>query len=467
MLGIVAGNYAGSNGIYLNPSSIANDKIRWDLNIVTADVFLFNDYFYLPKKKANFFNVISGEYDFPYYDKPHGTGERNIYTYYKDKSPKHIFSNVRVIGPSAMFRFEKDHSFAVHTAFRSISSTDMPYDMANFMFHTMDFDPQHNIRYERDNYHASAVAFCELGVTYANVIRRTGRHHWSGGITMNYLFAHAGGYYSGGYTDYVVYNDSILNVNELNGEYGVAMPVDYTSDDPKWFEEPIKGSGFGVDIGFTYQFRRKGYRRPLLKSCYQKCFEPYDFKISVALLDVGFVTMSTNAQKHRFDGVSNNHINVQQIDYNNLQAEMEEISELLYGDPKASYVDDRFSLILPTALSIQYDYHLKDPFYISGIAIVPMKVFGSQMRRPYLLAVVPRYETRHIEINLPVSLYDLQYPHIGLSIRIHDFTIGSDRLGGFFTNRDFTGADVYFSYKVNLDFPARKCKPDKNNPCKW
>jgi hypothetical protein len=51
---------------------------------------------------------------------------------------------------------------------------------------------------------------------------------------------------------------------------------------------------------------------------------------------------------------------------------------------------------------------------------------------------------------MPLILYDYKYPRIGLSIRLEGFTIGTDNLGSYLSARDFTGSDIYISYKINL-----------------
>ena len=77
------------------------------------------------------------------------------------------------------------------------------------------------------------------------------------------------------------------------------------------------------------------------------------------------------------------------------------------------------------------------------------------MRRPALIAITPRYETRLFEINLPVSLYDFRDPAIGLAVRIYSLVIGTEKLGTFLNLTDVRGMDVYFSLGININ-PKKK-----------
>ena len=105
---------------------------------------------------------------------------------------------------------------------------------------------------------------------------------------------------------------------------------------------------------------------------------------------------------------------------------------------------------LPTALSVQMDINYTGNWYINGILIYPLMLRSAGIVRPAQLAVTPRYETDHFEVDLPVSMYDFKRPRIGISMRLFFLTIGTDKLGGFFNLSDFTGMDFYMALKWNF-----------------
>ena len=463
-LGMVTGNFSGSAGVSINPASIANSRIRIDYGLFSVHSFVENNYFYLPAEQASFIKIIDGTYRFPFFAKPYGEGSRNVYSYYMDPSDKDIFVNTRIDGPSAMFGLN-DHIFAVHSSFRVVSSTRrLPYDIANFSYYAMDFYPQHNIYYQRENYAMASMAWWEIGFSYATILARPFRSLWSAGITLNWVGGYSGAYVDGRQTDYIVYNDSILNVDYLDGELGLSLPVDYQTDEVDFSERMIRGTGLGVDLGITYQYRDKPYMRKYKGMYYRKKFEDYLYKIGFSLLDLGWVTFRHNAQRHAYDGVSNHHINADLLTYDNIQDELDVTSELLYGDPGASYRGDNFRVYLPLSVSVQMDYHPAGPWFINATLVAPLQLVKPMIERPFLLAVTPRYETRHLEISLPVVLYDMLYPRIGLSIRFYGLTVGSDNLGGFLGYKDFTGYDFYLGYKINFTGMKRAFQ-SRRDPC--
>jgi hypothetical protein len=107
-------------------------------------------------------------------------------------------------------------------------------------------------------------------------------------------------------------------------------------------------------------------------------------------------------------------------------------------------------VFLPTAISIQGDYRIYPKWYAGAVFIHPVRFGKSFIRRPAQVAVVPRYETPKFEVALPLSLYDYQYPRVGLSIRYYFLTIGSDELLSLLGLTDFTGLDFYIALKLNF-----------------
>jgi len=454
-LGLVNGNYSGVSGTLINPASMANGRLSADINLFTVQAFVENNYLYFPSRKASFISLLNGAYDYQLMPKPYGTGNRYVNTYYNDKSLKNILVNTRVMGPSVMFAVY-DHLFAIRTGFRVMSSTRrLPYDMANFSYYGADFKGQHNTYYVRDNYDAAAMAWWEITLSYATVLKRGKSSIWSGGLSGGPLFGYSGAYVTGGDTRYIAYDENALNVEQLNAEFGFSLPVDYNNNDIDFFRPATRGKGWGADLGITWQYRERPYQRRTPRNCYKKTFEDYKFKLGVSLMDIGWVDFTKNAEKHAFENVHNNWIQIEKLDYDNIKDELNTVSALFYGDSSASYRGDRVRIHLPTTLSLQFDYNIYEKWYVNSSAFIPVMYASPMLERPFVIAVTPRYESRFVEVNLPLVLYDFKYPRFGLSVRIDGFTIGTDNLRCFTTGRDFTGADVYVSYRIMIRNDAR------------
>src|ERR1700681_3544607 len=62
-LGIRNSNYAGIQGALLNPSSIADSKLKWDVNVFSIGEVFDNNYLYAPKSSLTLFGfkkIIKG-----------------------------------------------------------------------------------------------------------------------------------------------------------------------------------------------------------------------------------------------------------------------------------------------------------------------------------------------------------------------------------------------------------------------
>src|ERR1017187_5403870 len=103
MFGIANSNYAGLNGIKLNPSSIVDSRLGIDINLLTVGVTFDNNYLYIPKSNLTFFGFanISDQAQHKY------TGYTDAKNYPGDVNKNFNLSTL-VMGPSAMFHIGKN-----------------------------------------------------------------------------------------------------------------------------------------------------------------------------------------------------------------------------------------------------------------------------------------------------------------------------------------------------------------------
>lgn len=456
MWGIVNSNFAGSNGTRLNPSSISTSKLYQDVNILTADIFADNNYLYIHGGDYSVGKLWNNE--FPVYE-PEG----NNFDWYRKNDLKNVYLQIYGKGPS-FFQTRGRHSFALHTGMRVLSSVrNVSYDIANFGYNSLDYVPQHNIRYNNFDLYMNAMGFMEVGATYSYGLYKSGFDDLAAGITVKALFGYSGGYAYVNNIDYIVLNDSTANVLNLDAEAGFSIPIDYDNNDYPDGSGTIKGNGAGIDLGFTYQRKVRSFvSRRYNKLCQQR-YVDYIYKLGVSLIDVGYVRFNKNTEVHAFEDVSRYWYNVDTISYYNMNALTEDFSRVFYGTPDASYRGDAMSIWLPMAFSVQFDYHYVRNWYVNATFIHPVIINKSTVHRPTQIAVTPRFETPEFEAALPVSLYDWKYPRIGLALRYHILTVGTDRLGTFFGFTDLTGADIYFSVKIN--FSRGRCHLKRFIPC--
>ena len=67
-------------------------------------------------------------------------------------------------------------------------------------------------------------------------------------------------------------------------------------------------------------------------------------------------------------------------------------------------------MYLPASLSGQFDYHVKDSWFINSTLIVPLVYKSPMIERPVVFSVAPRFEAGLSNSTFLVVLYDFKYP---------------------------------------------------------
>lgn len=446
MLGATTGNYAGINSIQLNPSAMHNSKTYLEVHLVGLDLFFDNNALFISKSDYRFMNFFEPGYELPMHIE-YGVEERPFYRYDNERR-KTAFVNERLNGPGAMLIW-KQHAFSLSTSVRSVLSMhNIPYDVVNFAYMGLGYQPQQQINYtDKRPFTISGMSWAEIGLSYAYTFHARGFDQWSAGITVKRLMGFGGMYVHSSDLDYIVLNDSTFNVNNLDADIGVALPLDYNANTVN--TAPLfKGGGFGFDVGVTYRRLAHHHQHDYTTSLCAAPYEDYIYRIGIALIDIGGIRFGENAVKMKIDNRPSSWENVNRINFSSINQILDTISYQFYGDTTSAYVDDQFTLWLPSAISAQFDYHLKEHWFVNASMIYGFPLAKGALSRPAQISITPRYETRIFEASMPVSLYDWTEPRIGLALRLYGITIGTDKLGGFFHFSNFTGLDFYFSIKL-------------------
>jgi hypothetical protein len=450
MLGAVLGNYAGVNSTQLNPSALANSKTWLDLELFGIDAFMQNNMLYQSSSDYSFSHFFQSGYHWPTHAEGYGTEVRVFYVH-KNTKPKNAYVDVRINGPGAMLVWGKS-AFAVTTAFRNVfSAYNVPYDAANFAYLGMNYRPQQNINYQDNKpFSLTQMSWVEIGLTYAYEVYSKGFNKISAGISARRLMGYSGVYANSYNLNYNVIDDSTLQVRNMKAEMGISAPVDYDNNQ-LWNDKIFKGGGFSFDLGVTYQRLLRPHENQYFTKLCAPRYEDYLYRISFALIDVGAISFNTHSRKYVIDNRASYWDQTTHIKFTGVNQMMDSISYMFYGDRNAAKAGNKFTIWLPSAFSIQFDYHLNTNTYINASLIYPITFSKISLHRPAELSITPRYEKSWFEISVPLSLYDWYLPRIGLALRVYGFTIGTDKLGGYFNISNFTGLDFYFSVKYSLD----------------
>lgn len=477
MLGIRSSNYAGLNGIGLNPSSAIDNRLKLDINIASAGVTLENDFLFIQKKDLNFlgFGNIVDRIDAKEYLEKFVKGEATA---------KNLTFGSTIMGPSLMITFNKKHTLAVSYQLRSgISVNNVLPEVAHYGFTELGdsnlYTPNPNQFRARD-FTFNTLMWQEYNLTYGTVFHNKNRHMLKGAATVKYLGGIIGSYVRDPDVNFNVANDSTLIFGPSSFEYG---RVSYNTFDAKAEDKQriINGGGFGWDLGFAYEWRKDP-----AKYTYEmdgKMMEDpeqnkYWLRLGASLIDMGRINFKHNSKVFNIN--SSDPLSVypdfkhddfdSQLDFDSTVSAIFYAGDSSFMDGTGAFVNtdffdspprnksfsgakESFKMETPAAWSIQADWNMIGRFYLNATVIQGFKHKKNPgIDRPDILSLTPRYESEWVDISLPFSVinYEKSQARLGFAIRLGSVFFGSDKIGTLLGFNDLYGMDAYAGLKVSL-----------------
>lgn len=434
MLGISNSNFAGNMGMGLNPSLFVGSPYLQELNFISADFFVDNDYAFVKKRSRFITKSLTGE----------SIPEDRFGDYYDSKT-KNAYSSVFLRGPSFIQNKEK-FSWGVHTALRSaVSATDVPFHVAKFIKEGFDYIPQHDQDWESTPFRSAAMLWGELGGTYGRKIYEVrNKKYLAAAVTLKFIAGFDGFYANIDEFDYRLPNSDTLIMYDVTGEYAHAM-----EDQSEGFKKPLalRGYGFGADIGLTYYKGKVHGSGDCNKSA--EILKKYQYRVGLSLIDAGLVMFRNDAKLFTFENASAVWPGIDTVKFPTIMDLDTTLSNQFFSEPGKSQTGDKFNIYLPTALSLQFDYCIAPKFYANATWVQAVPLSKYAIVRSSQIAVSARYETRRFEVTMPLTFYEYTTPHLGIAFRYRFFVIGTDRLGSYTGLWDTTGMDLFFGFKWN------------------
>ncbi|HKK11047.1 MAG TPA: DUF5723 family protein [Bacteroidales bacterium] len=450
-LGMTTGEYAGVNSIHLNPANIINSDYYLDIQLAGAGTFVLNNYIYLRNEDHSVFELISGNPDFPTFIDERGN-ERYVDNW-SGQDLKNGYFNTKVFGPSAMLTYGR-HGFAFSTGARSlIRVKDFSYDIANYVYEQLDYPDFYNVNYINNiDTHMESVQFAEIALSYNYNVFARNFEKVDVGATAKYLLPYNAAKFYLDNADYLMPNSDTLIIFDMNGSLRSSVPVNFDNNNFPDGSGTFKGSGLGLDIGVVYT-RTKSIQRSyerFTRLCRQKKYD-YKYRVGLSILDIGYVALNKNVQVHEYVNANTFWPELSDFQFENVTQSLQEISERLLGAPGASLSEsNNFSMRLPTAISLQADYHYHRNWYFNSTLIYGFPAKENAFSRPHYASVMPRYEGKYFGAGMPFSLHDFKQPQIGFNIRLLYLTVGTANLAHYMGFSELNGVDLYFTLKFSL-----------------
>jgi hypothetical protein len=446
------GNYGRVHSYHVNPSLNAYSAYKWHVNLAGVWANVNNNYltlrlpysaYRLPKNIPPQYLSENGN---PLFDKDWLTENLN-------GRPKHLSASSDVYGPSASIRIKSWSLGLITHAGASARMSAIPENLAHALFKELDSAQGAYNRF---------VHFDDGGLNTLNKFTVNATSRISAGLNVSKSID-------------LQYNRKLLlgiTVKKVWGLQGFhlhnsGMTVRSISQDSLVFD-PTRmllvtygdqtGKGWGTDIGATYVFNKKDYKR---HGEYSKNITRYFCKLGFSIMDIGKI----NYKNARFDEVAITQpmgVNLSSYDGNvpnggNYQAAADSFMQQF-----ATYrsYDGNYDVGLPTRLVLSADFQLKKNIFVSGVATQSLRSkLSRHARYQSFLMVSPRWESRFVEFSLPLILeYDYRAVRMGASARLGPVYIGTNSLASFLYTRGLRDADIFIGIAFgNLsDFSFRK-----------
>jgi len=463
-LGYSPSNYVGVYGVDLQPASIVDSRLAFDitfpfvgLNVDFNNNFLKNN---ILKLDTNFTKIT------------------------KDKVKKFFF-NTDLLAPAFTMHIKEKHFFAFSINFRGIANinniapsfAETLFDsiifnddtLSTFPFNDEDLNTDLNFR---------TMAWAELGLTYGTILYNEKEHFVKGAITLKYLKGIGAGYLDFHNKNAIVYGGDSVFLSDMDLSYGYSQGFsdlfDSTANPLDLLKDASRPS-FGFDIGFVYEYR------PDYRSYYYTMdgdsmnvrhdINKYKFKVGISLVDVGSIKFNTGQFSREFN-IKNQMLNFSEIPDS---ATLQQLDSVLAAQFGGGTVGETFKMRLPTVFSLQLDYHIWKGFYANlttWLAFRAKKTGVSQLSR---ITLSPRWEHKYFDYAIPVSIDGLGNFNVGLNIRLPvllfaHLVVGTDNLLSF-VSKSTNRANFYIGMKIPINRKLIKDKDgdgvsDKMDKCK-
>jgi len=462
-LGLSNSNFMGTHSLYRNPSSIADPRQSFYLNLFAGDVGASNNYFRY-ESPVSLFKLWKNDMSF----------EEEYLKETLNGKPKLLTAGAELRGPSLMIRLSPKHSFGLTTRLRAgVQINNLSEDIARlYKVENGTTEDLVNQISENNTLNLNANVYSEIGFSYARVIFDQQTHFLKGGVTLKKL--------AGAYSAYLINEDTqfrlredandsyTLELDRIKAKYGYLN--EEVLEDKETASDYISmltgknspGKGWGADIGFTYEYRpkwEKYHTRLDGKEVINQRKNKYIYRVGISLMDIGGITYK-NSPDLRGYNVERTDKTLALDDFDEADG-TDEYAEVLNTALDITDADKitSFRSGLPTTLNLNFDLKIAGPIYANATWMQDLRGKNAiGMRQFSLLAVTPRIEFRALEIAAPVALQNnYSVLTVGAMVKLGPFFIGSDNIGGALNMGKPYGANVYtglafsFANKKNKD----------------
>lgn len=423
-LGLAGSSYAGLWDLERQPAAISYSQHAMEFNLVKLGAGADNDFMHMKGVRFGSFGL----------DNLQLNGDLSADAA-STRGTRALDVDSRVLGPSAMMRFGNT-SIALTTALRArMDVTNIEGLLRLLGDDALNLTFQENTRLGILRFGSRQLAWGEAGITVAQRFDMSHRVRLHAAATGKLLLGMHGAYIQND-APTLTLNLQTQELKDVNIAYGLS---DFEAISRGKF---IQGTGVGVDVGIVLEVLREGRS--------EKEEAGHLLRFGAAITDLGAISFGGKA---RTNAITNGRATWQgfaSLRIDDVASVDTALSHLLLGDAHASDRQQGLRMALPTALRTSIDWNIHGKFFLHAAGTFGMDRGLASVREPDMLCLAPRFGNRTYEVAMPVSLYRMKEPRVGLNMRVGGFMLGSDKVGALLGLTDLGGMDVYVGVRVAI-----------------
>ncbi len=435
-------NYSGINSTVLSPTQPFLNSNPWDVNLISADILLQNDYAYISKQ--NVLGLLNSEILIANPKKNiKGENQPNVFDFY-NKERADFLLNSDFMGPSFSMTAnikEKKYVFGLFSRMRvqgAVLHLDNYFRFGNEMI------PQPS-DYKMNPFSSTVMNWSEVGLNMGTEIFPYSDKHWILGMNLKYeIGLDAANIISHKDIDLSASEPAptedpdYMNIYASNYDVSMSYITNYDFENNR-YEYKQNGSGLGLDVGITMVDKDKRE-------------DEYNSKVSLNVLDIGSVNFKQGINHSFKNGqtiwLQNNPV-FKDEDFTTQEDYFKKLSKEAYGDENASFVGNGFRVGLPTSINANYSQRVKKNHFINFNWIQRIPFFKNSVKRNNMVNANYSVQREAVGYGISTSLSEYKHLYFGGYLRLGPVILGSENLFPmFFKHKHLHAAAFYLAIKL-------------------
>ena len=464
-LGVQSSNYAGVMGTDIQPASFVDGRFMFDLNLASFNFNLYTNAGAFDTKDMPKWWVKSFR-DQTIYDswaKPDSTfADRYFVKRYDANSSKllGIYNNTQIDVLNFMFHIKPTIAVGFSAKMRSITNIDnIDPKLAVLAENELDYSDLWKVQLNEELLSVNHLTWLEYGINYAQVLKDDNEHFMKVGGRLKYLSGLAAGYLWTDNFQYKLENADTSLVLQGDFDYGYSGNIDDMGNSTGFPKQASK-FGLGLDLGFVYEWRPdwKEYKYDMdgETNLWRRDQEKYKIRAGVSIVDIGGMKFQKGGLSRNFSVNSNNLFDLHVFDQDTSLVDMDgTIDSLITNSPdwtSSENTSSTFFMKTPTALSLQFDYHIWKWFYVNTTGVINLlsKKSGNHVHVANQWSITPSFDYAWFGLHIPVSINSYSGFKAGVATRLGPLTVGMTDFKTLFATGQVRGAEFFAGLRVPI-----------------